>query len=84
VKDKVTFPEKDDVDVIVKDAMEFPIVKFAGGEAVGFEVLLISSTVVKPLADTVAKFKSTPTFLLAEGTADTETLEPDGVETLYV
>ena len=84
MKDKTTSPEKDAVDVIVKEAIESPTLKFAGVETVGFEVLFISSTVVEPLADTVAKFKSNPTFLSAGGTADTETIVPDGVGILYV
>jgi hypothetical protein len=84
VKDKTISPEKDAADVILKEAIESPTLKFAGVEILGFELLFISSTVVNPLDDTLAKFKSTPTFPADDGATDTETLAPDGVSVLYV
>ena len=84
MKDKTISPEKDADDVIVKEAIESPTLKFAGVEILGFELLFISSTVVDPLANTLAKFKSTPTFPADGGATDTETLAPDGVSVLYV
>jgi hypothetical protein len=84
VKDKTTSPEKDAADVILKEAIESPTLKFAGVEILGFELLFISSTVVNPLTDTLSKFKSNPTLLLEGETMGIKTLSPNGVGMLYV
>ena len=84
VKDKTTSPEKDAADVILKEAIESPTLKFAGVEMLGFELLFISSTVVNPLTDTLSKFKSSPTLSLEGETIGIKTLSPNGVGILYV